>query len=475
MKRAIALALLGLALPPAAATTYDYAGLPYSTGAAYLQNFTPPCTAGACANYTTAMRVTGRLVTATPIPAGQSAIDISASVTDFSFADGLHTYAKSDPTLLVVRPFVARTDAAGNLVSLSAIVGRWQSPTAPHAAGSRLDYVELGGFNASLNAQYDQGQTNNYCSAYVAAGDTCTAAAGDTNSSRGVSLPLGTWTKGGFDLNRQGLTGSWFQAATSGQGVELEVYPDLVAPGTGFLQGAWFTYDAPGTAGPAGQRWYTFSGNLPSGQSSASMVLYENTGGNFNAPPATSARVVGNVVFSAADCDHASMNYTFTDGTGRTGSIALTRLLPNVACVASGPPPTNPDFGYSGNWFDPATSGQGIVFELNPVQPLAWLTWYTYAPNGQSAGAAGQRWYTAQAAYAPGARRIPMTVYETTGGAFDKAVPAPVTVPVGTATATFVNCTALKLEFNFSGGSSAGASGTINMQRVGPVPAGCGP
>ena len=28
---------------------------------------------------------------------------------------------------------------------------------------------------------------------------------------------------------------------TAGQGVEVE--PDLIAPGTGFLQGAWFTYD----------------------------------------------------------------------------------------------------------------------------------------------------------------------------------------------------------------------------------------
>ncbi|HXX85472.1 MAG TPA: hypothetical protein VEN29_16020 [Casimicrobiaceae bacterium] len=279
----------------------------------------------------------------------------------------------------------------------------------------------------------------------------------------------------GLNLNRRGLTGSWFQMATSGQGVELEVYPDLIAPGTGFLQGAWFTYDYKAVGGAASQRWYTFSGNVQTGQPSATLTLYENTGGNFDAGPVTNAMPVGMVVFSATDCSNTSMSYSFTDGSGRSGMVPMTRLLPNVTCVASGPETASADFGYSGNWFDKTTSGQGIVFELNPNQPLAWLTWYTYAPNGQALGEAGQRWYTAQAAYTPGARMLPMTLYETTGGLFDTGAPTPTTVPVGTATATFASCSALQLAFNFTGGSSAGTSGMINMTRVGPTPSGCGP
>ena len=113
--------------------------------------------------------------------------------------------------------------------------------------------------------------------------------------------------------------------------------------------------------------------------------------------------------------------------------------------------------------------------EVNPTQPFAFLTWYTYAPNAQLLGEAGQRWYTGQASYTPGARTVPMTLFETTGGLFDRAAPVPNTVPVGTATAKFTSCTALQLDFSFTGGSSAGASGTINMSRVGPTPAGCGP
>src|SRR5262249_10911638 len=116
---------------------------------------------------------------------------------------------------------------------------------------------------------------------------------------------------------------------------------------------------------------------------------------------------------------------------------------------------------------------QGILMELNPFTPFAFFAWYTYATNGQSLGEAGQRWYTGQASYMPGARTLPMTLYETTGGLFDSTAPPATTLAVGTGTGTFTSCAALRLDFAFSGGSSAGASGTINMTRVGPPPADC--
>ena len=88
-----------------------------------------------------------------------------------------------------------------------------------------------------------------------------------------------------------------------------------------------------------------------------------------------------------------TLTYTFTDGSGRNGSIPLTRLTPNVTCTVGTAPPTNADFALSGNWFAPATAGQGFVFDVNPVSPAVFLTWYTYAPTGQMLGAAGQRWF----------------------------------------------------------------------------------
>ena len=278
-----------------------------------------------------------------------------------------------------------------------------------------------------------------------------------------------------FVLNQHGLTGSWFEPATSGQGIEIEVYPDLVAPGTGYLQGSWFTFDYVAAGGAATQRWYTFSGNVQTGQASATLTLYQNVGGNFNALPVTSATPVGSVVLSFADCTNATMMYTFTDGSGRSGTVPMIRLTPNVACSTSGASATNADFGHSGNWFDPTKSGQGIVLELNPNAAVAFFAWYTYAPNGQAQGAAGQRWYTGQGSYTPGARTLSMTLYETTGGLFDNPTPTAHSAPVGTATATFTACDAGKLEFTFTAGNSAGASGMFPLSRVGPTPAACSP
>jgi hypothetical protein len=276
------------------------------------------------------------------------------------------------------------------------------------------------------------------------------------------------------DLNQHGLTGSWFEPATSGQGIEVEFFPNLVAPGTAFVQGAWFTFDVAPAGGANRQRWYTFSGNGISGQASVPFTIFQNVGGNFNAAPTTSASAVGTGTLSFTDCSHGTLTYAFTDGTGRNGSLALTRLLPNITCAVGSAPTTNADFALSGNWFDAATSGQGFVIEVNPASPFFFLTWYTYAPAGQGAGAAGQRWYTGQSAYAPGARMIATTLFETTGGVFDQVTnPAPATAPVGTATVTFGSCASAQVQFNFTGGSSAGKSGTINVARIGPVPPGC--
>ena len=128
------------------------------------------------------------------------------------------------------------------------------------------------------------------------------------------------------------------------------------------------------------------------------VTIYQNVGGNFAAPPITQASPAGIATLSFSDCTNATFDYAFVDGSGRSGSIPLTRLTPNVTCAATAAAKTtDPDFGFFGNWYDAATSGQGFVVELNPLVPLVFLTWYTYAPNGQAAGMAGQRWYTGQA------------------------------------------------------------------------------
>jgi len=174
-----------------------------------------------------------------------------------------------------------------------------------------------------------------------------------------------------------------------------------------------------------------------------------------------------------SDCMTGQLNYTFTDGSGRVGTVPLTRLTPNVSCAQAGSTSGNGDFGLSGNWFDPTKSGQGFIVELNPLAKVLFFAWYTYAVNGQPLGASGQRWYTGQANYVSGERSIPLSLYETTGGLFNSAAPAPATAQVGTGVFAFTSCSAATLTFTFTGGSNAGQSGTIHLGRVGPTPASC--
>ena len=280
---------------------------------------------------------------------------------------------------------------------------------------------------------------------------------------------------GSPDLNQHGLTGSWFESATSGQGIEIEVFPNLTGPGVSLVQGAWFTFDSAPAGGVDRERWYTFNGPGQSGGANVPVTIFRNVGGNFNATPVTQATQVGTGTLTFADCSNATLSYAFTDGTGRTGSIALTRLTPNVTCTVGTAPATNADFALSGNWFDVATAGQGFVFDVNPASPAVFLTWYTYAPAGQMLGAAGQRWFVGLLKpYTVGSHSVTLPLFETTGGVFDQAtLPAPASVQVGTATVTFASCTSAQVSFNFTSGSSAGRSGAISLVRVGPIPPGC--
>jgi hypothetical protein len=268
-----------------------------------------------------------------------------------------------------------------------------------------------------------------------------------------------------FPLNQNGLTGSWYDPQTSGQGFEVEVYPDLLSPGTGLAFLAWFTYDSV-VGGAERQRWYTLSGPVVSGQPNASLTIYQNTGGNFNAPPITKSVPVGTATLSFDSCISGQLSYIFTDGSGRSGTIPLQRLMQNVSCSPLGVAGENYDFILSGSWYDPATAGQGITVEVNDVSNVLFFAWETYAPNGANAGPAGQRWYTGQGPFAPeNPLSITVPLYESTGGMFNALPPIPSTVAVGSATLAFQSCTDATLSYSFTEGSNSGVSGTIQLVR----------
>jgi hypothetical protein len=275
------------------------------------------------------------------------------------------------------------------------------------------------------------------------------------------------------NLNQHGLTGSWYNPATGGQGIELEVYPDFGGAGHGLLFAGWFTYDAT-VAG--GQRWYVLSGDVSGDNATAHLGIYTLYGGNFNAPPALGGPVtIGQATLEFSDCDHGTLKYEFSDGSDREGTIPLTRLTANVNCGANG------DNGnaasshlLSGNWFNAASGGQGLIFDFNPVKNVLFAAWYTFAPNGaQSGGPGSQRWYVMQVPYAPGTTSvtgIPIAI--GTGGVFDDPAPTQTQV-VGAASLALKSCNAMTLNYAFNPGSNDGLGGSVELTRVGPTPAGC--
>ena len=280
------------------------------------------------------------------------------------------------------------------------------------------------------------------------------------------------WSAAGtsFDMNQAGLGGSWYDPSEAGQGIVMQVMPDFYGAGQGLLFGGWFTFDV---TAAGGQRWYSVQGTVTSA-SSATMPIYMSEGGNLDAPPSVGVTTVGQATLAFSDCTHGTLTYAFSDGSGRNGTIALSRLGSNVACVPGGDSTPPGSYYLSGAWYDPATAGQGFVFDIDPVAHNLFAAWYTYAANGaQIGGPASERWYTLQSSFTPGSGHVSnVPIYQTTGGVFDQTSGVTST-QVGSATITYHTCNSATLTYTFNAGSNAGHSGSIDLARVAAAPSSC--
>lgn len=290
-----------------------------------------------------------------------------------------------------------------------------------------------------------------------------------------VANLLAQWnspTAGAVNLDQHGLTGAWYDPSTAGQGLVIEVGKDSVAPGVGGFFAGWFTYDA---TAAGGQRWYSIQGQVSATAASASMPIYLTQGGTFDAHQVPVTNPVGTATITFGDCTHGTLGYSFTDGSGRSGSIPLTRLTSNVSCGQSGDTGVVTTGGaLAGTWYEPDTSGQGFVLDVNPAQSVLFAAWYTYAPNAlPSAGPSSQRWYTLQATLGQNAGSVSdIGIYATTGGTFNHPG-GTTTTQVGTATLVFHTCTSATLMYQFHGGASNGLAGSTELTRLLPAPAVC--
>jgi len=195
--------------------------------------------------------------------------------------------------------------------------------------------------------------------------------------------------------------------------------------------------------------------------------------GRFDVGPSTGAPVnLGTATLTFSSCTEAVLDFQFSAAAGgRSGQVLLDRLLRNVSCDEDAAAANAPrGFLDSGAWFEPATSGQGLLFEVNPVNRLLFGAWYTYA----AAGPADYRWFTLQLGNvdANARRYVAVPILESTGGRLDQPATV-VTRQVGEATLQFETCTSGRMNYLFTSGELAGRSGEIPLTRVGPAPREC--
>ena len=291
-------------------------------------------------------------------------------------------------------------------------------------------------------------------------------------------------TRGAIAIDQAGIAGAWYPRNAAGQGLVI----DWLATSRTFFA-PWFTYTAtlPGTNEPAQQRWYSLQGEVAVGATRAELVIYENTGGNFDAPPATTARRVGTASIEFASCGEATLRYRFDAGTPVAGDgvIALSRLTPRsfacreadgtIAAAQADASRGGFEARQSGAWFSPATSGQGVMLTVAPGDSV-FGAWFTYDDAARSDDPTRQSWVTLQAGLANATGgQVTVPLYRTAGGTFDAAATQqPATWQVGEATLTFLSCNRARLDYRFNDDEAAppqrARTGSIALERLG----GCG-
>ena len=165
--------------------------------------------------------------------------------------------------------------------------------------------------------QFDRpGNSFYYCEPHSGPGETL------GSSMNGVVRVAGST----FAIN-QGIAGAWYEPATAGQGLVIDV-----EPASRFLFVAWFTYDVPaaGSAPKLGapeHRWFTAQGNYTA--DTATLQVFQTSGGAFDVPRTTTTAPVGTLQLRFDSCTAGRAQYTIP-AAGLSGEIALQRAIPGT-------------------------------------------------------------------------------------------------------------------------------------------------
>ncbi|MBD8525783.1 cupredoxin domain-containing protein [Pseudomarimonas arenosa] len=156
------------------------------------------------------------------------------------------------------------------------------------------------------------GEFGYFCSVHGSAGGIGMAG---TISVEGSAPPAGP------ALTRSS-SGAWFNPATNGQGLLVEVYPEQ-----NIFTFAWFTWLDDADSDQQDYDWMTgsgvFQGNV------ATLEMFRSRGGRFNDPNSpVNTTAAGQGSFTLTSCTTALFSFDLFDPQ-RSGTIELTRILPS--------------------------------------------------------------------------------------------------------------------------------------------------
>jgi hypothetical protein len=139
----------------------------------------------------------------------------------------------------------------------------------------------------------------------------------------------------------------------------------------------------------------------------------------------------------------------------------LILLAMNLSCVpgivAADEPPMLINYGVSGSWYEPITSGQGFVLAVFPSNNLLVAYWFTYPVEGGA-----REWYIASGDIDGDSAEL--TIYQTENGVFDETSLVE-TNAVGSASLEFSSCAAANWSYQID---TLGIGGEIPLQRIAP-------
>jgi hypothetical protein len=182
------------------------------------------------------------------------------------------------------------------------------------------------------------------------------------------------------------LSGTWYDAARSGEGVVLQMQPD------GSFSAIWFTY--PAAADDGDQMWLLGRAG-PSADDTLRFDAIRPLGARFGAafdPAQVQVQAWGSFELQFSDCRNARVRWIGPPAFG-SGELLLTRFseLAELQCdgnrtlLSNGARSLDGLRARSGAWYVPARSGEGWLLEEYP-DGRAGLYWFTFDAQGK------QRW-----------------------------------------------------------------------------------